>query len=84
MQGSNAGRGEIFRDSPDQPSGQHSLLYNGYWVSFQGVKWPGRGINHPTPSSTEVKERVELYLYFPSGPSWLVLGSRATSIVGRD
>jgi len=28
---------------------------------------------HP-PSSAEVKERVELYLYSPSGPSWPVLG----------
>jgi len=28
----------------------------------------------PTLSSLEVKERVELYLYSPSGPSWLVLG----------
>jgi hypothetical protein len=26
-----------------------------------------------TPSSAEVKERVELYLYSPSGPSWPVL-----------
>jgi len=25
-------------------------------------------------SSSEVKERVELYLYSPSGPSWPVLG----------
>jgi len=24
----------------------------------------------PTPSSAEVLERVELYLYSPSGPSW--------------
>jgi len=24
----------------------------------------------PTPSSAEVNERVELYLYSPSGPSW--------------
>jgi hypothetical protein len=31
-------------------------------------RWP------PTPVSTEVKGRVELYLYFPSGPSWPVLG----------
>jgi hypothetical protein len=30
--------------------------------------WP------PTPSSAEVKDRVELYLYSPSGPSWPVLG----------
>ena len=28
----------------------------------------------PTPSSTEVKERAELYLYSPSGTSWPVLG----------
>jgi hypothetical protein len=28
----------------------------------------------PTPSNAEVKERVALYLYSPSGPSWLVLG----------
>ena len=30
--------------------------------------WP------PTPSSTDVEERVELFLYYPSGPSWPVLG----------
>jgi hypothetical protein len=28
----------------------------------------------PPLSSAEVKERVELYLYSPSGPSWPVLG----------
>jgi hypothetical protein len=27
----------------------------------------------PTPSSAEVKERVELYLHSPSGPRWPVL-----------
>jgi hypothetical protein len=48
------------------------LLYNGYRV-IPGVKRPGRGVHHPPPSSAEVKERVELYLYSPSGPSWLVL-----------
>jgi hypothetical protein len=42
--------------------------------SFPGVKWPERGVDHPPPSSAEVKERVELYLYSPSGPSWPVLG----------
>jgi hypothetical protein len=35
------------------------------------VKQPGRGVNHPPPSSTEVKREVELYLYAPSGPSSL-------------
>jgi hypothetical protein len=33
------------------------------------VKQLGRGIDHPPQSSAEVKERVELYLYSPSGPS---------------
>ena len=42
--------------------------------SFTGVNRPRRGVNHPPPSSVEVKERVELYLYSPSGPSWPVLG----------
>jgi hypothetical protein len=42
--------------------------------SLLGVKWPGHGIDHPPPSSTAVTERVELYLYSPSGPSWPVLG----------
>ena len=32
---------------------------------FPGVKRPGRGVAHPPPSSAEVKERVELYLYSP-------------------
>jgi hypothetical protein len=37
--------------------------------SLPGVKRSGRGVDHPPPSSAEVKERVELYLYSPSGPS---------------
>ena len=44
-----------------------SLLYSGYRVSFQGVRRPGRGVNHPLRSSAEVK--VELHLYFPSVPT---------------
>ena len=30
---------------------------------FHGIKRPGRGVIHPTPSGAEVKETVELYLY---------------------
>jgi hypothetical protein len=38
--------------------------------SFPGVKQPGRGIDHPPPPSADVKERVALYFYSPSVPSW--------------
>jgi len=38
-------------------------------VVFLGVKQLGRGTDHPPPSNAEVKERVELYVYSPSGPS---------------
>jgi hypothetical protein len=34
----------------------------------------GRGVDQPPLSSTEVKERVEIYLYSPVGPSRPVLG----------
>ena len=43
-------------------------------VSLPGVKRPGRGVDHLPPSSAEVKERIELYLYSPFGPSWPVVG----------
>jgi len=44
------------------------------WVPgyIMQVKRPDCGFNHPTPTSADVKERVELYLYSPSGPSWTV------------
>jgi hypothetical protein len=42
--------------------------------SFPGIKRPGRGVDHPTHLSAEVKERVELHLYSPFGPSWPVIG----------
>jgi hypothetical protein len=43
-------------------------------VSFTGVKRLGRGVNHQPPPSAEVKERLQIYLYCPSGPTWPVLG----------
>jgi len=43
--------------------GAHPASYTIGTGSFPGVKWPGRGVDHPPPSSAEVKERTELYLY---------------------
>jgi len=42
--------------------------------SFQGVGRPEHGIDHTPTFRVEVKERVELYLYSPSGPLWTVVG----------
>jgi hypothetical protein len=53
--------------------GAHPASYTMGTSSFLGVKWPGHGIHHTSPSSTKVKERVELYLYSPSRPSWPVI-----------
>jgi hypothetical protein len=54
--------------------GGHPASYTMGPVSFPWVKRPRSGVDHPPPSSAQVKERVELYLYSPSGPSWSVLG----------
>jgi hypothetical protein len=59
VRGSNPGGGEIFCTRPDRPWGPPSHLYNGCRVF---------------PSSAEVKESVELYLYSPSGTSRSVVG----------
>jgi hypothetical protein len=31
-----------------------------------GKEWPGRALDHPTSSSAEVEESVDLYLFSPS------------------
>jgi hypothetical protein len=49
--------------------GAHPVSYTIGAGSFPGVKLPERGVDHPPPSSAEVKEKVGLYLYSPSGPS---------------
>ena len=71
------GGGETFCNRPHQPWGPPSLLYNGYWVSFIGLKRPGCGIDHPLSPSTKAKERAELYLYsMPPRPKAFMACSR--------
>jgi hypothetical protein len=50
-----------------------SLLYNAYRDFFPVVKRPEPDVKHPPISGAEVKERVEVYLYSPSGSSWSVV-----------
>jgi len=55
VRGSKPGRGEILRTPPDRP-----------WDPtrpFPGLMRPERGVDNLPPSSTEVKERVELRLW---------------------
>ena len=59
--------------APDQPWGPPRLLYNGYRVFTEG-KATGAWRWQPTIPSAKVKERVELYVYSISGPSWPVIG----------
>ena len=54
--------------------GAHPASYTRGTGSFPEVKRPGRGVDHLPPYSAEVKERIELHLYSPSGPSCPVLG----------
>ena len=65
---------ERFSISVRTGPGSHPASYTKGNVSFSGVKRPGRGVDHPPPSSAEVKQRVDLYLYSPYGPWWLVYG----------
>ena len=47
--------------------GAHPASYNMGTVSVPGVMRPGCGVGHLPPPSSEVKERVELYLCSVSG-----------------
>ena len=66
--------GEIFSSRPNRPLCPSSLLYKGYRISFLVVKRLGCGVDHQFPSSAEVRQKVQIELYSPSGSSWFILG----------
>jgi len=63
--------GKRFSASIQTGPGAHPTIGNG---AFLGVKRPGLSVDHPPPSSAKIKEEVELFIYSPSGFSWLVIG----------
>ena len=67
------GGGCEFFPSIQTGTGAHPASYTMGTGSFLGVKRPGRGADHPPPSKRRAHERVGLYLYSPSGPSWPVI-----------
>jgi hypothetical protein len=73
VRGLNSDGTEIFHTHSDWSWGSPSLLYSGYHV-FRVGKVPGAWCRSPTPSSTEVKERVEVHLYSTSVTLWHVIG----------
>jgi hypothetical protein len=52
----------------------HSASHTMSTGSFPRVKWPVRAADLQPPSSSEVKERVQLHVYFPSGPHGTLQG----------
>jgi hypothetical protein len=58
--------------------GYINLFYNGYRVSFPGVKWPERGVDHLPPSSAKVKERIQAV---PLLPFWVTMASSGVKFI---
>jgi len=57
VRGSNCSEGKrlsVLHTCPDRRWGPPSLLHNGCWGSFRGLKRLRLGDDHPPPSSTEV------------------------------
>jgi len=66
--------GARFSTPVQTTAGAHPTSCTMVTGSFLGVKRLGHGVEHPSPSSSEVKEIVEVYLYSPAGPLWPLLG----------
>ena len=71
--------GERFSAPVQTVPGVHPTSYIMSTGSFLEVKRPGRCVDHPPLSSAVIKERVKLYTYSLSGPSWPLL-----LVVGRS
>ena len=70
VRGSNPGGARLSTPVQTGP-GAHPASHTMSTGSFPGIN-SGRGV--PFTTHAGVKERVELYLYSPCGPSWSVIG----------
>jgi hypothetical protein len=59
--------GEAFCSQPDRSQTTCSLLYNGYRVSFPGVKRPRSGANHPPHLAPRLKKEQSYTSTSPLG-----------------
>jgi hypothetical protein len=73
LDGSNPGRTKIFLTHPERPWA-HLACYKRGNGSLSWGKAVQCGVEIPLQSNAQVKERVGLYLYSASGPSWFVTG----------
>jgi len=60
---------QLHEGSPPDPIMGQIIPIQYFIRKYTEIKRPKRGADHPPPSSANAKERVQLYLYFPSGPS---------------
>jgi hypothetical protein len=67
---SNSGWGENFRARPARPWDPPSVLYNGYRLSFAGVKRPGRGVNHSPQLSPILKKSRPISVLLCAFTAW--------------
>jgi len=63
------GRVEIFCTRRGRPWGSPTFLYSRYFSIFLGFRGPGSDVDNPHISSADVRERVQISVYSPSGPS---------------
>jgi hypothetical protein len=69
--GFRTGEGAILHTCPDRPRISLSLLYNGYRVSFSGVKRPERGADRPPHLTPRFKKSRPI----PPLPLWSFVAS---------
>ena len=73
VRGSNPGVMRFSAPLQAGPGTDSASCTMGFWFLLGGGKRQGRDVDNPLLSGAEVKERVELYFYSTSVPSWPVL-----------